>query len=40
MRIVTTLKDPTTALVSLDIREMDGTVKVTNTLKSSGPFGE
>ena len=28
MRFVITLKDPTTALVSLDIREMDGPVQV------------
>ena len=28
MRFVTTPKDPTTALVSLDIREMDGPVQV------------
>ena len=30
MRFVTTPKDPTTALVSLDIREMDGPVQVNN----------
>ena len=40
MRFVTTPKDPTTALVSLDIREMAGTVQVINALKPSGPFRE
>ena len=30
MRFVITLKDPTAALVSLDIREMDGPVQVNN----------
>ena len=30
MRFVITPKDPTTALVSLDIREMDGPVQVNN----------
>ena len=30
MRFVITPKDPTTALLSLDIREMDGPVQVNN----------
>ena len=30
MRFVITTKDPTTVIVSLDIREMDGSVQVNN----------
>ena len=32
MRFVITPKDPTTALISLDIREMDGPVQVNNAV--------
>ena len=35
MRFVITPKDPTTALVSLDIREMDGPVQVNNGSEES-----